>query len=97
MNPPDLSKGLIPAVAQDAASGEVLMVAYMDEEAFARTVQSGRVWFHSRRRGLWEKGATSGNYLEVEDIRLDCDRDALLLKVRPLGPTCHTGNRSCFA
>ena len=93
---PDFSKGLLPAVAQDAETGEVLMVAYQDEEAWARTLASGRAWFHSRRRGLWEKGATSGNVLDVVEVRLDCDRDAVLLRVRPAGPVCHTGARSCF-
>ena len=93
---PDFSKGLVAAVAQDASSGEVLMLAYMDQEAWARTLATGRAWFHSRTRGLWEKGATSGNYLDVVEVRLDCDRDAVLLQVRPRGPACHTGARSCF-
>jgi len=93
---PDFSKGLVPAVAQDADTGEVLMLAYQDEEAWARTLATGRAWFHSRRRGLWEKGGTSGNVLDVVEIRLDCDRDAVLLRVRPAGPACHTGARSCF-
>jgi phosphoribosyl-AMP cyclohydrolase len=93
---PDFSKGLVPVVAQDARSGEVLTVAYMDEEAWRKTVETGRAWFHSRQRGLWEKGATSGNYMEVVERRLDCDLDAVLLRVRPAGPACHTGARSCF-
>jgi phosphoribosyl-AMP cyclohydrolase len=93
---PDFSKGLVPAVVQDASSGEVLMVAYMDHEAWARTHETGRAWFHSRTRGLWEKGATSGHHMEVLEVRLDCDLDAVLLKVRPHGPACHTGARSCF-
>lgn len=93
---PDFSRGLVTAVAQDAESGEVLMVAHMDEEAWTHTRESGRAWFHSRRRGLWEKGATSGNYLDVVEIRLDCDGDAVLLRVRPHGAACHTGERSCF-
>jgi phosphoribosyl-AMP cyclohydrolase len=93
---PDFSKGPVPAVAQDAETGEVLMVAYMDEEAWARTRASGRAWFRSRTRGLWEKGATSGNYLDVVEVRLDCDSDAVLLRVHPHGPACHTGARSCF-
>jgi phosphoribosyl-AMP cyclohydrolase / phosphoribosyl-ATP pyrophosphohydrolase len=93
---PDFSRGLVAAVAQDADSGEVLMLAYVDEEAWARTVATGRAWFHSRTRGLWEKGATSGNYLDVVEARLDCDGDAVLLRVRPRGPACHTGARSCF-
>ena len=93
---PDFSKGLVPAIAQDAETGEVLMLAYQDEEAWDRTLATGRAWFHSRQRGLWEKGATSGNVLEVVEVRLDCDRDAVLLRVRPAGPACHTGARSCF-
>jgi phosphoribosyl-ATP pyrophosphohydrolase/phosphoribosyl-AMP cyclohydrolase len=93
---PDFSKGLVPAVVQDAASGLVLMVAYMDDESWSKTRESGRAWFHSRERGLWEKGATSGNFMEVVDTRLDCDLDAILLRVRPAGPACHTGEVSCF-
>jgi phosphoribosyl-AMP cyclohydrolase len=93
---PDFSRGLVAVVVQDVESGEVLMVAHMDEEAWRRTRDTGRAWFHSRRRGLWEKGATSGNYLDVVETKLDCDLDAVLLKVRPHGPACHTGARSCF-
>jgi phosphoribosyl-AMP cyclohydrolase len=93
---PDFSKGLVPAVAQDAETGEVLMVAYMDQEAWSRTRASGRAWFHSRERGLWEKGATSGHYLDVVEVRLDCDADTVLLKVHAHGPACHTGETSCF-
>jgi phosphoribosyl-ATP pyrophosphohydrolase/phosphoribosyl-AMP cyclohydrolase len=93
---PDFSKGLVPAVVQDADTREVLMVAYMDEEAWARTLATSRAWFHSRTRGLWEKGATSGHYLDVVDVRLDCDQDTVLLMVHPHGPACHTGARSCF-
>jgi phosphoribosyl-AMP cyclohydrolase len=93
---PDFSKGLVPAIAQDADTGDVLMVAYMDREAWERTLASRRAWFHSRRRGLWEKGATSGSHLDVVQVRLDCDRDAVLLRVRPHGTVCHTGARSCF-
>ncbi len=93
---PDFSRGLIPAIAQDATSLEVLMVAYMDEEAWRRTVETGNAWFHSRARGLWEKGATSGHRLRVVERRLDCDRDTVLLLVEAAGPACHTGARSCF-
>jgi phosphoribosyl-AMP cyclohydrolase len=93
---PDFSKGPVPAVAQDEATGDVLMVAYMDEEAWQRTLETRRAWFRSRTRGLWEKGATSGSYLDVVEVRLDCDQDAVLLRVRPQGPVCHTGARSCF-
>jgi len=93
---PDFSKGLVPAVVQDAETGEVLMVAYQDEEAWRLTRSTGRAWFHSRQRGLWEKGATSGNYMDVVEVRLDCDLDSVLLRVRPHGPACHTGAHSCF-
>lgn len=90
--------GLIVAIAQDAATGTVLMVAYMDREALARTVETGEAHFWSRsRKALWKKGETSGNLFVVESIQADCDGDALLLGVRPAGPACHTGNRSCFA
>lgn len=89
--------GLLTAIAQDAASGEILMVAFMDAEALARTRQTGLAHFHSRSRGrLWMKGETSGHVLHVEQILVDCDQDALVLKVAPKGPACHTGARSCF-
>lgn len=92
------ASGLIVAIVQDAATGTVLMVAYMDREALARTVETGEAHFRSRsRQTLWKKGETSGNLLHVESIQADCDGDALLLSVRPAGPACHTGNRSCFA
>ncbi len=91
------SQGLIPAVVQEAASGEVLMVAWMNAEAVRRTRQSGEVYFWSRSRGeLWHKGETSGNTLQVLEIRMDCDGDTLLLQVDAAGPACHTGARSCF-
>ena len=93
---PDFSKGLVPTVVQNAETGKVLMVAYMDEEAWERTRATGRAWFHSRERGLWEKGATSGNVMEVVETVLDCDLDTVLLRVRPAGPACHTGAESCF-
>jgi phosphoribosyl-AMP cyclohydrolase len=93
---PDFSRGPVVAVAQDAETGRVLMVAFQDEEAWRRTVETRRAWFRSRTRGLWEKGATSGHYLDVVEARLDCDRDAVLLRVRPRGPACHTGAESCF-
>jgi phosphoribosyl-ATP pyrophosphohydrolase/phosphoribosyl-AMP cyclohydrolase len=96
MSLPDFSKGLVPAVVQDSETGQVLMLAYMDEAAWSKTRDTGRAWFHSRTRGLWEKGATSGNYLEVVEVRLDCDLDAVLLRARPHGPACHTGAVSCF-
>jgi phosphoribosyl-AMP cyclohydrolase len=93
---PDFTKGLVPAVVQNAETGLVLMVAYMDEESWTRTQETGRAWFHSRERGLWEKGATSGNFMDVVETSLDCDLDAILLRVRPAGPACHTGAESCF-
>ena len=93
---PDFSKGLVPAIAQNAETGQVLMLAYMDKAAWDKTRETGRAWFHSRERGLWEKGATSGNRMEVVEVRLDCDLDAVLLRVRPAGPACHTGAESCF-
>jgi phosphoribosyl-ATP pyrophosphohydrolase/phosphoribosyl-AMP cyclohydrolase len=93
---PDFSKGLVPAVVQNAETGQVLMVAFMDEESWAKTRATGQAWFHSRTRGLWEKGATSGNTMEVVDVRLDCDLDSVLLQVIPTGPACHTGAVSCF-
>ena len=90
-------RGLIPAVVQDADTGEVLMVGYMNDESLRRTVETGQVWFYSRsRQELWHKGATSGNYLHLREIWKDCDEDTLLVKVKPAGPVCHTGNRTCF-
>src|SRR5437867_3630759 len=89
--------GLIPAIVQDDATGEVLMFAWMNEESLRRTRESGQAWFWSRsRRELWHKGATSGHTLAVREIRYDCDVDVLLLKVIAAGPACHTGERSCF-
>jgi phosphoribosyl-AMP cyclohydrolase / phosphoribosyl-ATP pyrophosphohydrolase len=86
------------AIVQDAASGDVLMLAWMDDEALRRTRESGEAHFWSRSRGrLWRKGETSGNTLAVEELREDCDGDAVLLRVRPAGPACHTGTESCFA
>jgi len=90
-------KGLIPAIAQDAKTGEVLMVAYMNQESLEKTLSTGQVWFFSRRRKeLWHKGATSGNYLNVKKVFIDCDEDTVLLQVDAAGPVCHTGNRTCF-
>ncbi|MGC8874086.1 MAG: phosphoribosyl-AMP cyclohydrolase [Chloroflexia bacterium] len=91
------AQGLVPAVAQHAVSGEVLMVAWMNDEALRRTLESGEAHFWSRsREALWRKGETSGNVLYVKEIWVDCDGDTLLLKVDPSGPVCHTGARSCF-
>ncbi len=89
--------GLIPAIIQDNDTDEVLMLGYMNAESIRRTLDSGQVWFYSRSRSeLWHKGATSGNYLNLCSIWKDCDDDTLLLKVKPAGPVCHTGNQSCF-
>lgn len=89
--------GLLSAVVQDAASGDVLMVAFMDAEALEKTRETGLAHFHSRSRGrLWMKGETSGHVLRVEAILVDCDQDALVLKCTPAGPACHTGVQSCF-
>lgn len=89
--------GLVPAVAQDADSGEVLMLAYVDREALDRTRETGRAHYYSRSRDeLWEKGATSGNTQVVAEIRVDCDADSLLYLVEQSGGACHTGYRSCF-
>ena len=89
--------GLIPAVVQDEATGDVLMVAWMNEEAVRRTLEEGRTVFWSRSRGeLWRKGDTSGNVQHVREVRYDCDADTLLVRVHADGPACHTGRRSCF-
>ncbi len=91
------SQGLIPAIIQDAQTGQVLMLAYMNTEALQRTLESGETHFWSRsRRALWHKGETSGNIQKVIEIRPDCDGDALLIRVLPAGPACHTGHVSCF-
>jgi len=89
--------GLIPVIIQDDESGDILMLAYMNEESLRRTQESGQVWFYSRsRRELWHKGDTSGNVMNVRRILRDCDDDALLIRVQLTGPACHTGERSCF-
>lgn len=92
-------RGLIPAIAQDASSGEVLMVAWMNAESIAKTLETGEAHYWSRsRRELWHKGATSGNVQKVREIRTDCDKDVLLLKIEQAGgAACHTGYRSCFS
>jgi phosphoribosyl-ATP pyrophosphohydrolase/phosphoribosyl-AMP cyclohydrolase len=89
---------LVPAIVQDARDGRVLMLAWMDDEALRLTRETGEAWFWSRsRERLWKKGETSGNTLAVEEVRDDCDGDALLVRVVPRGPACHTGSTSCFA
>ncbi len=90
-------KGLVPVVAQDASTGEVLMLAYASREAVEKTLSSGEAHYYSRsREEIWRKGETSGNTQKVVEVRLDCDSDALLYRVDPAGPACHTGERSCF-
>ena len=100
MGPEELTfdeRGLAPAVVQDAATGEVLMLAWVDAEAVRRTLETKTTWFWSRsREEYWNKGATSGNTQKVIEVRYDCDADALLMRVEPSGPACHTGERSCF-
>ena len=90
-------RGLIPAIAQDINTGQVLMMGYMSPGALKRTLEGGQVWYYSRsREDLWHKGEVSGNYLNLKEAWLDCDSDTILLKVEPDGPTCHTGATSCF-
>lgn len=97
LNPKYDRDGLITAVVTDVESGDVLMVAHMNAQALALTVETGLAHFWSRsRQALWKKGETSGNMLQVRDIRMDCDQDAVWLKAVPAGPTCHTGAKSCF-
>ncbi|MFJ7977593.1 bifunctional phosphoribosyl-AMP cyclohydrolase/phosphoribosyl-ATP diphosphatase HisIE [Peribacillus sp. NPDC096379] len=90
-------KGLIPAIVQDAITGEVLTLAYMNEESLLLSMEKGETWFFSRSRNeLWHKGETSGNTQTITEIKYDCDQDALIVKVNPSGPACHTGTSSCF-
>ncbi|MBI2919297.1 MAG: bifunctional phosphoribosyl-AMP cyclohydrolase/phosphoribosyl-ATP diphosphatase HisIE [Chloroflexi bacterium] len=90
-------KGLIPAIIQDANTGQVLMLGYVSPESLRLTLDQGHVWFYSRsRQELWHKGATSGSYLNLRSVTSDCDEDALLVQVEPAGPVCHTGAQSCF-
>ena len=90
-------KGLVSAIVQDDATGRVLMLGYMNPESLERTLNGENVWFYSRSRSeLWLKGDTSGNFLKVKSLHLDCDGDAILVKADPIGPTCHTGEESCF-
>ena len=92
------SAGLVPAIIQDDKTLQVLMLGYMNEEAYQKTVLEQKVTFFSRSKNrLWTKGETSGNFLIVKDIRIDCDQDAILIKATPQGPTCHTGQTSCFS
>lgn len=90
-------RGLVPAIVQDATTGEVLMLAYMNAESLSKTLETGETWFWSRSRGaLWHKGETSGNIQRVVAISIDCDGDTLLVRVDARGPACHTGERTCF-
>ena len=90
-------EGLVPAIIQDDDTRQVLMLGYLNEEAFDKTVAEGRVTFFSRTKGrLWTKGETSGNYLDIVSVTADCDNDTLLVRVIPHGPTCHTGSKTCF-
>jgi phosphoribosyl-AMP cyclohydrolase len=90
-------KGLIPAIIQDAATGEVLMLGYMNEESLRLTRETGEAWFYSRsRQELWHKGETSGNFIKVVEIRKDCEDNSLLIKAHPTGPVCHTGHQNCY-
>ncbi len=90
--------GLIPAIIQDADTRVVLMLGFMNQEAFDKTINTGKVTFYSRtRQTLWTKGETSGNFLNFVDAKVDCDKDTLLIKVHPIGPTCHTGTDTCWA
>lgn len=97
LNPKYDSNGLMTAVVTDDSSGDILMVAFMDAEALDLTQETGIAHFYSRsRQALWKKGETSGNILKVVEMRIDCDQDALWIKAKPAGPTCHTGATSCF-
>jgi len=93
----DFSKGLVPAIIQDYKSNEILMLAYMNKESLKRTLATGTTWFWSRsRQEYWNKGATSGHFQYVKEIKSDCDDDTILIKVEQIGPACHTGSMSCF-
>lgn len=90
-------KGLVPAVVQDADTGDVLMLGFMNREAVEKTLAGEDVWFYSRsREEMWHKGATSGNYLKVKSVWINCEENSLLVKAHPMGPTCHTGNKTCY-
>jgi len=91
------NNGLVPAIVQDYSSGKVLMLAYMNEESFRKTIKTGTTWFFSRSRNkLWNKGETSGHFQYVKNISNDCDGDTILIQVEQIGVACHTGNESCF-
>ena len=93
----DFSEGLVPVIVQDYNTNQVLMLGYTNEEAYSKTLETNCVYFYSRSRDkLWKKGETSGNILKVKELYLDCDSDTVLIKALPEGPTCHTGENSCF-
>ncbi|PAB59714.1 phosphoribosyl-AMP cyclohydrolase [Anaeromicrobium sediminis] len=93
----DFSKGLVPTIIQDYESGKVLMLAYMNEESFRRTMDTKKTWFYSRsRQKLWNKGESSGHFQHVKEVYIDCDRDTILIGVKQDGVACHTGAESCF-
>ena len=97
MKEPDFSKGLLPAIVQDDLTGQVLMLGYMNDASYQKTIETNQVTFFSRSRNeLWTKGDTSGNYLILKDIKVDCDQDTLLIKAKPQGPTCHQGTDTCW-
>jgi phosphoribosyl-AMP cyclohydrolase len=97
MDYPNFDQGLVPVVVQDYNTNDVLMVAWMDQQAYERTLESGYAHFYSRsRKQLWKKGETSGNVMRLREIYLDCDADTLLIRVDSAGPACHTGNKTCF-
>ena len=90
-------KALIPAIVQDDETNQVLMLGYMNKEALEKTLEGPDVWFYSRsRQEMWHKGETSGNYLKVRSVMKDCENNSLLVRAKPMGPTCHTGNVTCF-
>lgn len=94
---PNFSKGLLPAVVIEEDTKEVLMLAYMNEEAYEKTIETKRTWFYSRsRRSLWNKGETSGNVQHVQSLYLDCDQDSIVVVVKQVGLACHTGEKTCF-
>mgnify|MGYP003493444304 CR=1 FL=1 len=98
MKEPDFSKGLLPTIVQDVLTGQVLMLGYMNEASYQKTIETNQVTFFSRSRNeLWTKGDTSGNYLILKDIKVDCDNDTLLIKGEPQGPTCHEGTDTCWS
>lgn len=94
---PDFSKGMLPAIIVEASTKDVLMLAYMNEESYQKTLETGYTWFYSRsREQLWQKGETSGHVQKIVSMALDCDQDTLLISVEQTGPACHTGAHSCF-